>query len=44
MNHRTGFPLWLVITMIGCLPLLFACGQKGPLYLPEQEQQEEIER
>ncbi|MEN8167074.1 MAG: lipoprotein [Pseudomonadota bacterium] len=32
--------LWLVITLFGVGNLISACGQKGPLYLPEPEQQE----
>lgn len=34
--------LWLVILVLGTGSLLSACGQKGPLYLPDPaaEQQE----
>jgi predicted small lipoprotein YifL len=30
--------LWLVFALLGTLNLLTACGQKGPLYLPPEEQ------
>jgi predicted small lipoprotein YifL len=36
--------LWLVITIFGVGNLISACGQKGPLYLPEPEQPQETEK
>ena len=29
--------LWLIIVILGTSQMLTACGQKGPLYLPEPE-------
>ncbi len=40
MSCWPRYLLWLIITTLGCINLLSACGQKGPLYLPDQEQQE----
>ena len=31
--------LWLVIALLGAGSMLSACGQKGPLTLPDREQQ-----
>jgi len=36
--------LWLVIAVLGIGNMLAACGQKGPLFLPEQDQQEKAEK
>jgi len=36
--------LWLVIAVLGTGNMLTACGQKGPLFLPEADQQEETEK
>ena len=42
MRHRiTPRLLLLVITLAGSCTLLGACGQKGPLYLPEEPEQKE---
>jgi predicted small lipoprotein YifL len=30
--------LWLLIALLGSFHLLSACGQKGPLYLPPDEE------
>ncbi len=32
---RAELALYLIITILGIGSLLTACGQKGPLYLPE---------
>lgn len=34
--------LWLVILILGSGSMLTACGQKGPLYLPDPAQQQEV--
>jgi predicted small lipoprotein YifL len=36
--------LWLVIALLGTLNLLSACGQKGPLYLPTDEERAESQQ
>ena len=42
MRHRiTPKLLLLVFALAGSSILLGACGQKGPLYLPEEPEQEE---
>ena len=42
MRRRITSPLLLlVITLAGGCALLTACGQKGPLYLPEEPEQAE---
>jgi len=41
MRHRITPLLLLVITLAGSCILLGACGQKGPLYLPEEPEQTE---
>jgi predicted small lipoprotein YifL len=42
MRHRiTPKLLLLVIVLAGSITLLGACGQKGPLYLPEEPEQTE---
>jgi predicted small lipoprotein YifL len=41
MRHRITPLLLLVITLAGSCTLLAACGQKGPLYLPEEPEQTE---
>ncbi|WP_428634050.1 LPS translocon maturation chaperone LptM [Sedimenticola sp.] len=33
--------LWLVILVLGTSSLLTACGQKGPLYLPDTASQQQ---
>lgn len=38
MNHRHTRHLLLLVTL---LALLGGCGQKGPLYLPEEQEQEQ---
>jgi|GEM_PF-1616658 len=42
MFCRSRYLLWLVILVLGTGSMLSACGQKGPLYLPDPatEQQE----
>lgn len=35
--------LWLVILVLGTGSMLSACGQKGPLYLPEPDTQQQEE-
>jgi predicted small lipoprotein YifL len=42
MKHRITSPLFvLLITLAGSCALLAGCGQKGPLYLPEEAEQTE---
>ena len=42
MRHRITPPLWLlVIALAGSCALLGACGQRGPLYLPDEPEQTE---
>jgi len=42
MRHRsTPKLLLLVFALAGSIALLGACGQKGPLYLPDESGQEE---
>ena len=41
MRHRITPLLLLVLTLAGCCVLLGACGQKGPLYIPEEHEQTE---
>ena len=47
MHCLPRYLLWSLIAVIGIGNLLTACGQKGPLYLPEpaaeQERQEEAQ-
>lgn len=33
---RAKYLLWLVIATLGTVNLLASCGQKGPLYLPDE--------
>ena len=40
MTRRPRHILWLIILILGSSHMLTACGQKGPLYLPEPEQTE----
>jgi predicted small lipoprotein YifL len=35
MHCWPRYLLWLVIVLLGTGQMLTACGQKGPLYLPE---------
>jgi len=41
MSCWPRYLLWLIIAILGTTHLLTACGQKGPLYLPEPERTEE---
>ena len=36
---RAQYLLWAVIIVLGIASMLSACGAKGDLYLPEQQQQ-----
>jgi predicted small lipoprotein YifL len=38
MHCRPQILIWLLIAGLGLLNLLSACGQKGPLYLPPQDE------
>ncbi|MCB1852542.1 MAG: lipoprotein [Gammaproteobacteria bacterium] len=42
MHSRPRYLPWIVIVLLTLSSMLSACGQKGPLYLPQpdQEQQE----
>jgi predicted small lipoprotein YifL len=40
MHCWSRYLLWLTIAVLGTGNLLLACGQKGPLYLPEPEPEE----
>lgn len=33
--------LWIVIAVLGTASMLAGCGAKGPLYLPEDSQQQQ---
>jgi predicted small lipoprotein YifL len=35
---------WLIIVVVTLSGLLSACGQKGPLYLPEPAQDEQVDK
>lgn len=35
------YALWAVIALLGTSAMLAGCGAKGPLYLPQDEQQQE---
>ncbi len=39
MRCWAQYLLWAVITILGTGSLLSACGQKGPLYLPDKAEQ-----
>ena len=41
MSCWPNYLLWLIIAILGTSHMLTACGQKGPLYLPEPERTEE---
>ncbi len=41
---RPRYQRWLIIAILALSSLLAACGQKGPLYLPEPEQDEQIDK
>ena len=36
--------LWLVIAILGTLNLISACGQKGPLFLPPPDEQDQTQQ
>ncbi len=36
-NCRAKYVLWALISVFGLSLLLSACGQKGPLYLPDEK-------
>ena len=35
LTHRATFTLWLLLAVCAAGALLEGCGQKGPLYLPD---------
>ena len=44
MHCWARYLLWLVIAVLGIGNMLSACGHKGDLYLPEQEQEQTEEK
>jgi predicted small lipoprotein YifL len=40
-NGWAGYFLWLLVALAGSSALLSGCGQKGDLYLPDREADEE---
>ena len=44
MPRCPKLPFWLLLVSLNLPLLLTACGQKGPLYLPEPEQAEQPEK
>ncbi|MFV1972929.1 MAG: lipoprotein [Thiohalobacterales bacterium] len=42
MNNRPTSPLlWLVLVIVTASSVLAGCGQRGPLYLPEEAEEQE---
>ncbi len=39
LKHRATFTLWLLLAVFTGGALLAGCGQKGPLYLPDDATQ-----
>lgn len=39
LTYRTTFTLWLLFAVCAGGALLAGCGQKGPLYLPDDTEQ-----
>ena len=39
MHCRAQYLLWAVIAIFGSGSLLSACGQKGDLYMPDEQEQ-----
>jgi len=39
LTHRPTFTLWLLLAVFAGSALLTGCGQKGPLYLPDDAAQ-----
>ena len=39
LSHRATFTLWLLLAVCAGSALLSGCGQKGPLYLPDDTEQ-----
>ena len=44
MTGRNTRFVWSLIAVIGLSGLSVSCGQKGPLYLPDQEKVDELEK
>ncbi len=44
MRCWAQYLLWAVIAILGTGSLLSACGQKGPLYLPDKTEQSKNEK
>ena len=40
-NRPTFRLLWLVLALVTTSSLLAGCGQRGPLYLPEEAEEQE---
>ncbi|MEN8174696.1 MAG: lipoprotein [Pseudomonadota bacterium] len=43
MRCWTNYLWWLVVAVLGTGSLLSACGQKGPLHLPEHQPEQPAE-
>ena len=44
MRCWAQYLLWAVIAILGAGSLLSACGQKGPLYLPDKAEQSDEQK
>ena len=40
-NRQPSRLLWLVLALVTASTLLAGCGQRGPLYLPEETEEQE---
>jgi predicted small lipoprotein YifL len=40
-NRHSSRLLWLVLALVTASTLLAGCGQRGPLYLPEEAEEQE---
>ena len=40
-NRHSSRSVWLVLALVMASTLLAGCGQRGPLYLPEEAEEQE---
>lgn len=40
-NRHTSRVFWLLLALVTASTLLAGCGQRGPLYLPEETEEQE---